>query len=74
MLPKVVETQIPGIFKFLVGKYKELEFKTEEELGILYTKYLEQSKDKYTQVKTMWSSKSAVPLYTIYENIDVYCE
>lgn len=53
MLPEVIVNNVPSFFNFLKSKYEDLEFRTEEELGIIYDDYLDYSKKKYTYIKTM---------------------
>lgn len=64
----IIKNNIPNIFKFLQKKYKDFEFKTEEELGYIYDDYLDYSKKKYTYIKTMLYKTEPKPLYTFYEN------
>lgn len=68
----IIKNNIPNIFKFLQKKYKDFEFKTEEELGYIYDDYLDYSKKKYTYIKTMLYKTEPKPLYTFYENVDIY--
>lgn len=44
MLPEVIVNNVPSFFNFLKSKYEDLEFRTEEELGIIYDDYLDYSK------------------------------
>lgn len=74
MLPEVIVNNVPSFFNFLKSKYEDLEFRTEEELGIIYDDYLDYSKKKYTYIKTMLYKTDPKPLYTFYENIDIYSE
>lgn len=64
-----VRNIIPAIFKALQKKYNDLKFKTEEELGLIYTEYLEYAYSKYSTVKTLLYKNEAKPLYNFYENV-----
>lgn len=64
-----VRNVIPAIFKALQKKYNDLKFKTEEELGLIYTEYLEYAYSKYSTVKTLLYKNEAKPLYNFYENV-----
>lgn len=63
-----VKSTIPYIFSSLKKFYKDIKFKTEEELGIVYMDYLEFTYKKYSTVKTLLYKNEGKHLYDFYEH------
>lgn len=64
-----VKTFIPFIYSCLKRKYQDIKFKTENELGTLYTEYLDYTYKKFSTVKTILYKNEGKFLYDFYENI-----
>lgn len=66
---KEVITNIPKIYQKLKQIYKDLQFKTEEELGVVYQNYLKFTYDKYSKVKTLLYKNEGKFIYDFYEHV-----
>ena len=69
IIEKEVITNIPKIYQKLKQIYKDLQFKTEEELGIVYQNYLKFTYDKYSKVKTLLYKNEGKFIYDFYEHV-----
>lgn len=69
ILEKEVITNIPKIYQKLKQIYKDLQFKTEEELGVVYQNYLKFTYDKYSKVKTLLYKNEGKFIYDFYEHV-----
>lgn len=69
VIEKEVITNIPKIYQKLKQVYKDLQFKTEEELGVVYLKYLDFAYRKYSTVKTLLYKNEGKFLYDFYEHV-----
>jgi len=69
ILEKEVITNIPKIYQKLKQIYNNLQFKTEEELGVVYQNYLKFTYDKYSTVKTLLYKNEGKFLYDFYEHV-----
>lgn len=69
ILEKEVITNIPKIYQKLKQIYKDLQFKTEEELGVVYQEYLQFTYKKYSTVKTLLYKNEGKFLYDFYEHV-----
>lgn len=69
IIEKEVITNIPKIYQKLKQIYKDLQFKTEEELGVVYQNYLKLTYDKYSKVKTLLYKNEGKFIYDFYEHV-----
>ena len=69
IIEKEVITNIPKIYQKLKQIYKDLQFKTEEELGVVYQNYLKFTYDKYSKVKTLLYKNEGKFIYDFYEHV-----
>ena len=69
ILEKEVITNIPKIYQKLKQIYNDLQFKTEEELGVVYQEYLQFTYKKYSTVKTLLYKNEGKFLYDFYEHV-----
>lgn len=69
ILEKEVITNIPKIYQKLKQIYNDLQFKTEEELGVVYQNYLKFTYDKYSKVKTLLYKNEGKFIYDFYEHV-----
>ena len=69
IIEKEVITNIPKIYQKLKQIYKDLQFKTEEELGVVYKNYLKFTYDKYSKVKTLLYKNEGKFIYDFYEHV-----
>lgn len=69
IIEKEVITNIPKIYQKLKQIYKDLQFKTEEELGVVYQNYLQFTYEKYSTVKTLLYKNEGKFLYDFYEHV-----
>lgn len=73
---------IPDLYASGVKRFKYKQFIVEEELGIVYQKYLEHEYKKYSLIKTLLYKNEAKNLYNFYEHVklkndvhpDIYSE
>lgn len=64
-----VSKYVPSIFRFVNKHYKDLKFKVEKDLGIIYENYLSFSYKKYITVKTLLYKNEGKKLYDFYEHV-----
>ena len=69
IIEKEVITNIPKIYQKLKQIYKDLQFKTEEELGVVYQNYLKFTYDKYSKVKTLLYKNEGKFIYDFHEHV-----
>ena len=69
ILEKEVITNIPKIYQKLKQIYNDLQFKTEDELGVVYQEYLQFTYKKYSTVKTLLYKNEGKFLYDFYEHV-----
>jgi len=69
IIEKEVITNIPKIYQKLKQIYKDLQFKTEEELGVVYQNYLKFTYDKYSKVKTLLYKNEGKFIYDFYKHV-----
>ena len=69
IIEKEVITNIPKIYQKLKQIYKDLQFKTEEEVGVVYQNYLKFTYDKYSKVKTLLYKNEGKFIYDFYEHV-----
>lgn len=62
---------IPDLYSSGIKKFKDVEFKTEEELGIIYINYLEFEYKRYSQIKTLLYKNEPKNLYNFYEHVNL---
>lgn len=58
-------------FEKLRKVYKDIEFKTSEELGNIYQEYLNHTQKKYSKIKTLLYKNEGKNLYNFYEHVRV---
>lgn len=69
LLVTEMKSTIPYIFSNLRKLYKDMVFRTEEELGVIYQEYLKFCYKKYSTVKTLLYKNEGKFLYDFYEHI-----
>ena len=66
---KEIVSNIPKIYNKLKQMFHDLQFQTEEELGIVYQEYLQFTYEKYSTVKTLLYKNEGKFLYDFYEHV-----
>lgn len=69
IISNLILKYIPSLFKGGLKKFKDKEFKLEEELKIVYQEYLAYSLSKYSLIKTLLYKNEAKNLYNFYEHV-----
>lgn len=66
---KEIVSNIPKIYNKLKQMFHDLQFQTEEELGIVYQEYLQFTYEKYSTIKTLLYKNEGKFLYDFYEHV-----
>lgn len=68
---ETVVNVVPKLYKLLNNKYKDLKFKTERELGIIYNDYLKELELRHSHIKTLLYKNTPKNLYSFFEPMDL---